>query len=168
MEITDFKTLIDDRIGEGTVVSIIENATPKGLEIKAETIKDVCLYLRDSEQCYFDMLSCLTGLDNGPEEGSMEVIYNLYSLPLEQSLTLKVIVDRENPKVDSVESIWRAADWYEREVYDLFGVEFNDHPDLRRILMPGDWEGFPMRKDYVEPAEYRGMKTIREEGDPTS
>ncbi|MGL1885745.1 MAG: NADH-quinone oxidoreductase subunit C [Reichenbachiella sp.] len=168
MEIAQFKTLIEDRIGLGSVISIIENATPDALEVRASDIKDICQFLRDNEQSYFDMLSCLTAIDNGPEANTMEVVYNLYSIPLEQSLMLKAVISREVAKIDSVEEIWKTADWHEREAYDLFGITFDGHPDLRRILMPADWEGHPMRQDYVEPEEYRGMKTIRKEGDPAS
>ncbi|RJE70596.1 NADH-quinone oxidoreductase subunit C [Reichenbachiella sp. MSK19-1] len=167
MEIAEFKTLVQDRIGEAAVIGVDENATPKALLIAPDYIKDVCLYLRDNDQSYFDMLSCLTAIDNGPEINTMEVVYNLYSIPLEQSLMLKVTLDRDKPEIDSMTELWKTADWHEREAYDLFGVQFVGHPDLRRILMPGDWQGHPMRKDYVEPEEYRGMKTIREEEDPS-
>ncbi|SHK30254.1 NADH dehydrogenase subunit C [Reichenbachiella agariperforans] len=167
MEIAEFKTLVQDRIGEAVVIGVDENATPKALLIAPGYIKDVCLYLRDNDQSYFDMLSCLTAIDNGPEVNTMEVVYNLYSIPLEQSLMLKVTLDREKPEIDSMTELWKTADWHEREAYDLFGIQFVGHPDLRRILMPGDWQGHPMRKDYVEPEEYRGMKTIREEEDPS-
>lgn len=168
MDITDFKVLVQDRIGEASVLGVDENATPKALIVAPEFIKDICLYLRDNDQSFFDMLSCLTAIDNGPEANTMEVVYNLYSIPLEHSLMLKTTINREVAEIDSVEEIWRTADWHEREAYDLFGIKFTDHPDLRRILMPEDWEGHPMRKDYDEPEEYRGMKTIREEGDPAS
>jgi NADH-quinone oxidoreductase subunit C len=104
------------------------------------------------------MLSCLTVVDNGPESGTIEVIYNLYSIPFNHHLTLKVAVNRELPEVDSVEDIWKTANWHEREGYDMFGVTFKGHPDLRRILMPGDWEGFPLRKDYKHQEYYRDIK----------
>lgn len=167
MEITDFKQLITDQFGETAVLSIDENATPEALVVDHTRIKEICLFLRDNEQGYFDMLSCLTAIDNGPEANTMEVIYNLYSLPHEHALMLKTTIGREEAEIDSVESIWRTADWHEREAYDLLGVKFTGHPDMRRILMAADWEGHPLRKDYVDPESYRGMKTIREEGGPS-
>ncbi|MFY0624828.1 MAG: NADH-quinone oxidoreductase subunit C [Reichenbachiella sp.] len=166
MGIEDFKHEIVRLFGDSAVVSIDENATPKALIINPEVIKDVCQILADREGLFFDMLSCLTGIDNGPEVGTMEVVYNLYSIPLEHALMLKVILPRENPEVESLCSVYMAAEWHEREAYDLLGIQFRNHPDLRRILMPADWEGHPLRKDYVEPEEYRGMKTVREEDDP--
>ncbi|MCV9388949.1 NADH-quinone oxidoreductase subunit C [Reichenbachiella ulvae] len=167
MEITDFKQLLTEEFGEDVVLSIDENATPKALVVDATKIQAICLFLRDHENSFFDMLSCLTAIDNGPEANTMEVIYNLYSIPHEHSLMLKTVIDRESSEIDSVESVWRTADWHEREAYDLLGVNFKGHPDLRRILMAADWEGHPLRQDYVEPETYRGMKTIREEGDPS-
>ncbi|UXP32851.1 NADH-quinone oxidoreductase subunit C [Reichenbachiella agarivorans] len=167
MEIAEFKLLVQDRLGESAVLSIDENATPKALIVAANQIKDICAYLRDNDQSYFDMLSCLTAIDNGPEANTMEVVYNLYSIPLEQSLMLKTFIPRDNPELETVCDIWKTANWHEREAFDLFGVKFSGHPDMRRILMPADWVGYPMRKDYIEPEEYRGMKTIREEGDPS-
>lgn len=167
MEIQEFRNLISDQLGESTVISIDENATPKALSIDANRISAVCKFLHESDKTYFDMLSCLTGIDNGEDAGTMEVVYNLYSIPLEHALMLKVILPREKPEIETVSHIWKTANWHEREAYDLFGIHFNNHPDLRRILMPVDWVGHPMRKDYVEPDEYRGMKTIREEDEPS-
>jgi NADH-quinone oxidoreductase subunit C len=167
MEITDFKQLIVDQFGETAVIDIDENATPKALLVDPTQIQAICFYLRDNEKTFFDMLSCLTAIDNGPEANTMEVIYNLYSIPHEHSLMLKTTIDRVTCEIDTVEPVWRTADWHEREAYDLLGVTFKGHPDLRRILMAADWEGHPLRQDYVEPETYRGMKTTREEGDPS-
>ena len=133
-------------------------ATPYTLEISEEFILSVCRLLHEHDKTYFDSLSCLTGLDNGPEANTMEVIYHLYSIPHDLHLALKVILKREKPEIDSVASIWKTADWHEREAYDLLGITFRNHPDLRRILLPADWEGHPLRKDYVEPEFYHGMK----------
>lgn len=166
MNIEEFKNLIDTKLGEGVVLSIDENATPKALVIDASGLAAVMKLLKDDEACFCDLLSCLTAVDNGPEINTMEVIYNLYSIPLEHSIMIKTTIAREKPEIETICHLWKTADWHEREAYDLFGIEFKNHPDLRRILMPADWEGHPMRKDYEEPATYRGMKTIREEGDP--
>lgn len=136
----------------------IPNSTPFGVIIKSEFLYIVCEQLHQNPAAYFDMLSCITGIDNGVEAGTMEVIYHLYSIPFNQSLALKVILPRENPEVESVNSIWKTANWLEREVYDMFGIVFKNHPDLRRILMPADWKGFPLRKDYKHEEYYRGVK----------
>ena len=118
----------------------------------------MCDLLLSNDQTYFDSLSCLTGIDNGEEEGTMEVVYHLYSIPYDLHLTLSVEVDRKEPSVDSVTDIWGGANWHEREAFDLLGIQFNHHPDLRRILLPNDWEGFPLRKDYSEQETYHDIK----------
>ena len=104
------------------------------------------------------MLSCVTAIDNGPEAKTMEVVYNLYSVPFNHHLAFKVTLPRENPEVDTVSHIWKTADWHEREAFDMFGIKFTNHPDLRRILMPADWEGHPLRKDYKQQEYYRDIK----------
>jgi NADH-quinone oxidoreductase subunit C len=136
----------------------IPNSTPFGVVVKKEIILSLCARLHHDSELYFDMLSCIAGVDNGPEAGTMEVIYHLYSIPFNQSLALKVILPRENPELESIVSVWKTANWLEREVYDMFGIHFNNHPDLRRILMPADWKGFPLMKDYTHEEYYRGVK----------
>ncbi len=135
-------------------------------------IKKVCLFLRDNEELKFDSLMVLSGVDDANGEkikdedgteiikgGTLSVYYHLYSIPFKHKVTLKVSTPRENPQVESVESVWKCADWHEREAYDMFGIIFLNHPDLRRILMPYDWEaGYPLRKDYKNPEFYQGMK----------
>ncbi|MCP9765865.1 NADH-quinone oxidoreductase subunit C [Lacihabitans soyangensis] len=121
----------------------------------------VCKFLYSSPLFYFDFLNCVTAIDNGTEAGSIDLIYHLSSIPFEKSVVLKVQIDREldeKSKIDSVSSIWKTADWHEREIFDFYGVKFNNHPDLRRILLPADWEGHPMRKDYQEQETYHGIK----------
>lgn len=141
-----------------TEVSEIPNSTPFGVFLLKEHLVGVCEALHQDPSCYFDMLTCITGVDNGVEAGTMEIIYHLYSIPFHQSLALKVVVSRENPEVESISSIWKSANWLEREVYDMFGIVFHNHPDLRRILMPADWKGFPLRKDFKHEEYYRGIK----------
>jgi len=135
-------------------------------------IKDVCQFLRDEDGLEFDSLMNLSGVDdaNGEKKqeedgsitingGTLSIYYHLDSILQKHKVTLKVSAPREEPEVESVESVWKCADWHEREVYDLFGVKFLNHPDLRRILMPYDWEaGYPLRKDYKNPEFYQGMK----------
>lgn len=135
-----------------------EHASPKALIIPPTSHLRVCNALHDDPSTYFDMLSCLTGIDNGPEPGTIEIAYNLYSIPFDHHLMLKVILPRDKPEIESVTSIWKTADWHEREAFDLFGITFLNHPDLRRLLMPADWEGFPLRKDYKNVAYYRGIR----------
>jgi len=156
-----FENILDrikETLGQSIVSSIDENATPKAIIINKEDLLKVMTLLHEDEKLYFDSLSCLTGIDNGPDKGTMEVIYNLYSIPFDHHLMVKVMFDRDNPEVQTLTSIWKTADWQEREAYDMFGIKFKGHPDLRKILMPADWEGFPLRKDYKEQEFYRGIK----------
>ncbi len=105
--------------------------------------------LRKGENTKFDYLFCLTGVDY-PEH--IEVVYHLKSTDLEHEMVLKArIDDRVKPEIDTVADIWRTAEFHEREAYDFYGINFKDHPDLRRILLEDDWEGWPMRKDYEDP-----------------
>ncbi|NVK83322.1 MAG: NADH-quinone oxidoreductase subunit C [Cytophagia bacterium] len=157
MKAEEIKILLEENFPQKSF-EVVENASPQGIVVPAESLVAVMDFLHTNNKLYFDMLSCITGLDNGPEAGNMEVIYNLYSVPNDIHLMIKVILQRDDLKVDSLVEIWKTADWQEREVYDMYGIHFNNHPDLRRILMPADWEGFPLRKDYEEQTYYRGMK----------
>ncbi|NLR94666.1 NADH-quinone oxidoreductase subunit C [Flammeovirga agarivorans] len=132
--------------------------------VPADKIEEVCQFLKTDKTTFFDTLSCLTGLDNGPAKKSMEVLYHLYSIPNGYRLTLKVVLDREDPKLPSVTSVWKAANWHEREAWDLVGMKFENHPDLRRILSADDWIGHPLQKDYKEQDTYHGI-TVKYEKD---
>lgn len=145
--------------GADLFISYHTNAPQPYLTVPAERLADVCRFLRDDERLFFDLLACVTAIDNGPAINTMEVIYNLTSIPYERNLGLKVVVSREKPVVPSVAHVWRTADWHEREAFDLLGIEFSNHPDLRRILLPADWVGHPLRVDYQEMTEYHGIKT---------
>lgn len=116
------------------------------LEIVPEKIAGVCRYLKEREQ--FARLTAVTAVDRYPTEPRFEVVYLLHSIERNQRLRLKCRLGGERPEIESVTGVWRAADWYEREVFDMFGVRFPGHPNLQRILMPEDWEGNPLRKDY--------------------
>lgn len=135
-----------------------ENATPKAIKIHAGDLHAVCQALYENPETYFDMLSCITGIDNGPENGTIEVAYNLYSIPYDIHLMLKVSLPRDAAEIDTVTSIWKTANWHERELFDMFGVTVRNHPDLRRILLPADWEGHPLRKDYKHQEYYKNIK----------
>lgn len=124
--------------------------------VNAEKINAISLFLRDEESLQFDNLSCLSGLDY--DKDNLAVVYHLYSYVHHHKLVIKVIIPKSNPVLPTVSDVWAAADWHEREAYDLVGMTFSGHPDLRRILLPEDWEGHPLRKDYKVPEFYRGMK----------
>ena len=154
----DFQQLVDIVKQVSNNLQVEEKSTPKAIVVPVSDLKSACKELHQNSATYFDMLSCLTGIDNGVEANTMEVIYNLYSIPFNHSLIVKVVLSRENPVVDSVCEIWNAANWHEREAFDMLGIRFNDHPDLRRILLPADWEGHPLRKDYQHQELYRDIK----------
>src|SRR5271167_3513556 len=118
------------------------------LFVRLPSLVRVCEFLRDAPDLRFNYLSDVTALDHYPNDPRFEMVYHLYSIETTQRLRLKVRLPGENPRVASVVAVWPGANAFEREVYDLFGVYFEGHPDLRRILMPEDWEGHPLRKDY--------------------
>jgi len=159
----------------GDSILSIDKDTPTEPIISVEPLKIhiVSKFLRDNPELQFDSLMCLSGVDdaNGKkvkdaegydviEGGTLSVYYHLYSTVLRHKITLKVSAPREDAKVESVENVWKCADWHEREAFDMIGIVFLNHPDLRRILMPYDWEenSFPLRKDFKVPEFYQGMK----------
>ncbi|MCC8423382.1 NADH-quinone oxidoreductase subunit C [Mucilaginibacter sp. UR6-11] len=162
MSFEDIKLLLAGKFG----AEIIEGEETGGLQpallIAPDKIADVCLELRNNSKTYFDFLSCLTGVDYGAEAGRFGVVYHLASMPYQLQLTLKISkeYDRANgePVFKSIADVYRTADWHEREAYDLVGIFFEGHPDLRRILLPDDWEGYPLRKDYKTAEYYKGIK----------
>jgi NADH-quinone oxidoreductase subunit C len=116
------------------------------LETPSAKIVSVCGFLKYDQK--FVRLSTVTAVDRYPLEPRFEVVYHLHAIEPQQRLRLKCRVRGEDPVIESVTSVWRSAEWYEREVFDLFGIKFMNHPDLRRILLPDDWNGHPLRKDY--------------------
>ena len=112
------------------------------------SIREACVLLRDNAGCPFNYLSDLTCVDWYPSDPRFEVVYHLLSISKKERVRLKVRLSDESPVVESVTSVWPSANYFEREVFDLFGVRFTGHPYLRRLLMPEDWEGHPLRKDY--------------------
>ena len=142
----------------GTEPVIDDSSSPKAIKIAAMDLVLVMDDLYRNQSTYFDMLSCITGIDNGVQAATMEVVYNLYSIPFHHHLMIKVMLPRDRPEIDSVSHIWKTANWHEREVFDMYGISFKNHPDLRRILMPADWEGYPLRKDYTHQEYYRDIK----------
>lgn len=159
--------LLVQAFGESVIQEVQAQAIQPCLTIQSESILPVCTFLHENEKTYFDFLACMTGLDNGPQKNTLEIIYHLRSIPYELELVLKVILNRNQegeplPTVPSVSSVWRTADWHEREIYDLLGIQFNGHPDLRRIFLPNDWEGHPLRKDYQHQERYHGIRVAYE------
>lgn len=170
-------TLVDrlrTKFGEKITGSNLDAMDP-WVEVQPEAIVEVSLHLRDEPELQFDMLNCITAVDfchTDPKKAKkagwdphIEVVYHLSSTVKKHTLVVKAKLPRwkddvegELPQIPSVNEVWRTADWHEREVYDLSGVDFTGHPDLRRILCPEDWVGYPLRKDYEMPLEYHGIR----------
>ncbi len=149
----DLVSHIQARIGAVAAEAEPNRADPT-VVIAADRLRELCQWLKDEPALAFDFLMCLSAID-WPDR--IEVVYHLFSHRHRHRLVLKIRLPREHAEVDSVAEIWGAANWHEREAYDLFGVRFAGHPDLRRILLPDDWEGHPLRKDYVFPTAYHGV-----------
>jgi len=145
-----------DTIGDLTGTGADASAT-----VPAAAIADVTRYCKADPALSFDCLSNLSAVDY-PKREVIQVVYHLFSYRHRHAFVLKVDAPRDNPVVVTVANVWSHAEWQEREAYDLLGVNFEGHPDLRRILMPEDWPGHPLRKDFVEPEEYHGISTSRE------
>jgi len=116
--------------------------------IDRPAIREACALLRDNPDFPFNYLSDITCVDWSPSEPRFEVIYHLLSIPKKERVRLKVRLDGSSPVIESLTSVWAGANYFEREIFDLFGIRFTGHPYLRRLLMPEDWEGYPLRKDY--------------------
>ncbi|EOR95849.1 NADH-ubiquinone oxidoreductase chain C [Arcticibacter svalbardensis MN12-7] len=163
MTFEEIKELLIAKFGQEVIVQEETNGHQPALVIAPDSISAVCFELRDNEKTWFDYLSCLSGIDYGADENIFGIVYHLASLPYKNTLTLKVMQyhDRsrdELPSFPTVTDVWKAAEWHEREAYDLLGIRFDKHPDLRRILLPDDWEGFPLRKDYKVQEYYNDIK----------
>lgn len=165
MEPLEIAAKIKDRF-PNEVLDVVEFRGQVGVAVRRERIVDICRYLFDDPDIRMDHLSDLCGVDYPDRQRRFEVVYNLYSMPHRHRIRLRARVPADDPRIASVVPIWRGANWHERETFDMFGVTFEGHPDLRRILMPEDWEGHPLRKDYpVDPPperEYQGYREIRE------
>jgi NADH-quinone oxidoreductase subunit C len=160
---SDIAAFITKKFGDTAVLSIGEKEIQPFIEIDPKHLLNICRLLYTSSDHYFDFLNCISAIDNGPEEGTIDLIYHLSSIPFEKTVVLKLVIPRlaedgSLPDVASVSSVWKTADWHEREAFDLVGINFQNHPDLRRILLPADWQGHPLRKDYVEQEKYHGIK----------
>ncbi len=129
--------------------------------VKRERIVEVCRFLKGEPGLEMDFLEDETAVD-WPKRNVIEIVYHLLSYRHRHAIVLKVEADRAAPTVPSVEGVWKTANWFEREIWDLFGVTFTGHPDLRRIMLPDDWVGHPLRKDYQEAGGWHGMSNVRE------
>lgn len=169
-----FLDQLKKKFGAGITGANLEAIDP-WIEVSPDALVDVCTYLRDDAALQFNFLNCISGVDYFEPDAKKaakvtwqphtEVVYHLWSLPNKMSLVLKVILPRwkddvagQLPEVPTISGVWATADWHEREVFDLSGVNFVGHPDLRRILCPEDWLGHPLRKDYEMPLEYHGIR----------
>lgn len=175
MDIEQIHGILLQRFGEAAVGAAAHQATDPWIQVAPEAIVAVARFLHDDSRMLFDHLNDLCGVDylepdakkaaKFGHEPHVEVVYHLSSLKLRQQVKLKVCVPRwkdgvagQLPLVPSVSSIWGIANWHEREAYDLVGIWFEGHPNLRRILCPEDWTGHALRKDYEFPLEYHGVR----------
>jgi len=170
----DLLTRLKQKFG-GKITGSNLQALDPWIEVSPEGLVEVCRYLRDDATLQMNFLNCITVVDyfeKDPKKAAkaefaphLEVLYHLSSITKKHTLVLKVMLPRwkddvpgQLPELPTVNEIWRTADWHEREVYDLSGVLFTNHPDMRRILCPEDWEGHPLRKDYEMPLDYHGIR----------
>lgn len=161
MDIEKVLADIKEHAAEDAVLEVKQDGLQPSLYISPMYLKQVATFLRDDPAYYMDFLSSISAVDYYPD-GYFEVVYHLSSIIKGTQLCLKVKLEDlrgtdELPEVDSLSAIWRTAEWHERECFDLMGIFFREHPDLRRILLPDDWEGFPLRKDYKDMEEYHGI-----------
>ena len=146
------KTKFGDAIAEVKIEGVIDPY----VKVLAGKVQDIAYFLRDEEDLQFDFLMCLSGVDY--TKGMLGVVYHLDSMSKRHKFTLKVDMPADSPEVQTVTPVWPSANWHEREAFDLFGIKFTGHPDLRRILLPDDYPGYPLRKDFKVPEFYQGMK----------
>lgn len=149
LELSDTLQNTVDKLSENFSDSFLEVYQSTGdtfILVEAENIVEICQYLKN--ELHYIYLNDIFGIDRFTSEDRFEVVYNLISLRDRDKLFVKVRLPEESPELDSITDIWKSASWMEREVYDMFGVKFNNHPDFRRIFMPEDYEYFPMRKEF--------------------
>jgi NADH-quinone oxidoreductase subunit C len=144
----------------GLLVRLVEAVDPYTVVEDPARFLEVMRFLKQDPELRFDFLRSVTGTDY-PEEKVIESVYHLYSYETGLAHVVKLRLDRESPEAPTVEGLWPTANWFERENYDLLGIVYLGHSDLRRLLLPDDWTGHPLRKDYVESEDYHGIGTTR-------
>ena len=154
MKFDEIKKTLVEKFGDQILVKA--NSDKNLLHLNPQKWEEVALFLCSQEKLLFDQLECLTGIDLG-ENHLLEVRYNLFSMNYRHKLEVRISTSRTDSSIPSVEKIWRMADWFEREAYDMYGIIFEGHRDLTRILCPEDWEGWPLRKDYNVQDTYHGI-----------
>jgi len=170
----EFLARLNKEFGDKITGANLEAIDP-WIEVAPDALVEVVTYLRDQDDLRFEMLNCITAVDyfepdpkkaaKAKFEPHIELVYHLSSITNKHTLVIKVELPRwkdgvegELPEVPTISSVWKTANWHEREVYDLSGIRFTGHPNLRRILCPEDWVGHPLRKDYEMPLEYHGIR----------
>ncbi len=172
MENGTLQKQVEARFGESACAWAADYSGCPFLIIPAENLKAVARFLKTDPDLKFDCLMCISGVHLTEPSEYLEVVYHLFSIPLRCRLAIKVRLERPLSlehyylRVDTVSDIWAAAKWMEREAFDMFGIRFTGHPDLRRLLLPHDWLGHPLLKDYREFDDYRGISTTREKSVP--
>jgi len=159
MTVEEVRAQLESKFGEA-MGALSETKGDRFVVVKGDVIVDLCHFLKSTVGLEFDYCQDITAVD-WPGRNVIEVVYHLYSLVHRHGIVLKVETDRSAPAVATVEGVWKAATWLEREIYDLFGVNFIGHSDMRRILLPDDWVGNPLRKDYKEAGGYHGVGNER-------
>lgn len=158
MNLEEIYQVLNDKFGDAVLALDTELFGDHCIHISPTAIADVCTFLEETDTLAFDSLMCLSGVDLSAKDEEFAVVYHLYSMNHRHKVVLKTPLPKSDPQLPSVSHIWKTADWHEREAYDLYGILFEGHTDLRRLLLPDDWEGYPLRKDYQEPDFYRGMR----------
>jgi NADH-quinone oxidoreductase subunit C len=156
MTFQEIAARLQGSFGEAVLEVKSEGVIDPFVKVAPAKVHDIALVLRDDPDLRFDYLMCLSGVDNGKD--TLGVVYHLSSMTHGHKLTLKADVPTADPKVPTVCDVWPTANWHEREAWDMFGIVFLNHPDLRRILLPEDYPGHPLRKDFKVPEFYNGMK----------
>jgi NADH-quinone oxidoreductase subunit C len=156
MTVPEISSKIKEKFPEAILDVKSEGVLSPFIKVAPAQWKEIATFLRDDADLKLDYLMCLSGMDFG--KNIIGVVYHLFSMVKKHKLTVKIEVPVDNAVIPSVESVWGTANWHEREAYDMIGITFPGHPDMRRIFCPDDWEGHPLRKDYKVPEFYQGMK----------
>ena len=154
MIISDIYNMLKEKFPSADLV-MVENHPDQIMAVKSEDLVDAATFLRDDENLAFNCLMCLTGMETPTD---LQVVYNLFSMKYRHKFSFKCGGSKEGKvEIPSLSSVWHTAEWHEREAYDFFGMTFTNHPDHRRILLPDDWIGHPLRKDYVPQESWHGI-----------